>query len=174
MPHGRLIHVGSVSIASCAVDCGTSQASKDGMAFRLLGKFDRIRTTYPMSYPQTKMSFGYNHGFTALFDFVTPGEEAVIRCWDRARSFLCPLPCRVLLQFDRQCLKSRLIQNCAGYDSEKRLHRDVSGNPLGFIPHIEVWYPEPILTNAICEAYFISNECDWDKVMPSPLHVGHD
>lgn len=129
---------------------------------------------YSMSYPQAKMSLGYNHSYTALFDFVTPGEEAVIRCWDRAKSFLCPMLCRVLLQFDRQCLQSKLIQNCAGYDPEKRLHRDVSGNPLGFIPHIEVWYPEPISTNAICEAYLISNECDWDEVMPFPLHVGHD
>jgi hypothetical protein len=93
----------------------------------------------PDTYPQSKMSYARNHNLVSLFDFDNSNEvECLNQIHEWYRFFFDHKPVTVVILLNRQPLESKLIPN------EKAV-KDTKGDffPI-FIPHLEVFYPEPI------------------------------
>ena len=91
------------------------------------------------TYPQSKISYSRYHGLVSLFDFKNCNEDACLnQIHDWYRFFFDHEPVTVVILLRRQCLESKLIPN------EKAV-KDTRGtfDPI-FIPHLEVFCPDPI------------------------------
>jgi hypothetical protein len=113
---------------------------------------------YPMRFEfQTLRSYGYNHKCVALFDFMTPSEDQVIRSWGHAWDVLVNEEApTILIQLNRKHLEQKIIPNSQGMQPAP------SGKQYGCIPFCEVWYPDEIPTAAITSVYRVPANSDFE------------
>ena len=100
---------------------------------------------FPDSFSQSAHSYGRSRGFISLFDFETPTLEQCISEEPKWTTFFVQRkPSLVLINLDRQELASKLITN-------ERVRQEVGlGRPV-WMPHVEVWYPDPIPFSCVTE-----------------------
>lgn len=134
--------------------------AKTWSAIRTTGAIKPNVGQFPMSWPQTEMSYGYNHGCVMLFDFVTPTEEQVIRTFGRVYDVL--MRCDVLLRIDRRRLRQRIIPNSAAHPCRRRS----DGRVFGCIQYCEVFYPGDITLRAISQVYRVPMFRDYREFKP--------
>lgn len=108
---------------------------------------------FPYSYPQSKFYYGPTKGYVCLFDFESVSEEKCIYIHHTWGGFFSDhKPVTVVLRLNREMLGDDLIPNSA---PPKLGHEEYKG----YIPFIEVWYPNPVPVAAI-DSYIITY---WDS-----------
>ena len=93
------------------------------------------------SWDTPEKNYGQKRGFNSLFDFESATEEECIIEWDNVCSILYQRPINVLLQFNRDLMKEKLIANSVALLDLDQHDR--------FIRFVEAWYPERIPLSAI-------------------------
>lgn len=93
---------------------------------------------FPNSFERSAHSYGRSRGFISLFDFETPTLDTCVSEEPKWTTFFVQRkPSLVLIRLDGQKLAAKLVPN-------ERAREEVGlGRPV-WMPHIEVWYPDPI------------------------------
>jgi hypothetical protein len=106
--------------------------------------------------------YSIKHECIALFDFVTPTEEEIMRVWDRAWEVITfnARQVAVLLQIERQRLEDRIIPNGRASHDE------------GHVPFCEVWYPDDIPIDAISGVYRLPLQENFGELNPERIALG--
>ena len=92
---------------------------------------------FPDTYTQSAKSFGRRYGYVSLFDFETPTEEQILAEYHKWEGFFYRhKPVTVLIGLDRRKLEPKLLPN--------ETAKQTVGYGIPWMPHIEVWYPEPL------------------------------
>jgi hypothetical protein len=93
---------------------------------------------FPDSSSKSAHSYGRSSGYISLFDFETPTlEQCVSEKGKWTFFFVQQKPFLVLIEIDRRKLGPKLMPN------EKAKEEVGYGKPV-WMPHVEVWYPDPI------------------------------
>lgn len=93
--------------------------------------------SFPSTYEKSAHSYGRSRRYISLFDFETPTSEQCISEEPKwAGFFKRHKPATILIGLDRRKLAPNLISN-------KRAREEIGFKKM-WIPHVEVWYPEPI------------------------------
>jgi hypothetical protein len=105
------------------------------------------RGEYPFTWAVSENSFGFRNGYVCLFDLESASEAEVIRTRESWQNLFVQFdPFTVVFMLDRAALQERLIPQS---------QQDPS---LLFIPHVEVWYPEPIPLSAVQGVLLVSGD----------------
>jgi len=121
-----------------------------------------LHGTYSMRFADnTWKSYGYIHKCVALFDFISPSEEEIIRKWENAWEVLTDYErATILIQLDRPRLMPKIIPNHYGWDAQDG--RQI----LGCIPFCEVWYPDEIATDAVTSVFRLPPPSRYGEFLP--------
>ena len=91
------------------------------------------------TYPQSHVSYARYHQLVSLFDFAGSTEDDSrnqIHEW--YRFFHDQKPVTIIILLDRLALNAKIISNEKAYVDTRSTYKPI------FIPHLEVFYPEPI------------------------------
>lgn len=93
---------------------------------------------FPDTFERSAHSYGRSRGYISLFDFETPTlRQCVSEEPKWAMFFVQREPALVLMRLDRCKLAKKLVPN-------ETAKREVGYGLPVWMPHVEVWYPDPI------------------------------
>ena len=94
------------------------------------------------TYPQSQVSYARYHRLISLFDFEgSTDHDSRNQIHEWYRFFHDHKPVTIVILLDRLALNSKIISNEKAYEETNRTYHPI------FIPHLEVFYPEPIPCN---------------------------
>lgn len=100
----------------------------------------------------------------ALFDFVTPTEDDVIKNWGNCWDVLTQgeVKSNVLLRLDRRKLRSNVISG------------SIAQKSLLYIPHCEVWFPGRISIDAVRAVHCLSIDVPFGELKVTQVRKNED